>query len=75
MNITPETKITDIINAYPGLLDQLIELEPKFSMLKSPIGKIAIRGKTMQDAADRYHVPMDQLMSMLQEQIDKLQQS
>ena len=38
--------------------------------IKTPM---AIRGKTLQDASERYHVPMDKLMQMLQEQLDKLQ--
>ena len=73
MEITPLTKITDIMKEYPGLLDQLIQLEPKFGLIKTPFGKMAIRGKTLQDASERYHVPMDKLMQMLQEQLDKLE--
>jgi hypothetical protein len=45
MEITPLTKITDIMKEYPGLLDQLIQLEPKFGLIKTPFGKMAIRGK------------------------------
>ena len=75
MEITPQTKITDILKEFPGLLDQLIALEPKFSLLKTPFGRMAIRNATMQDAADRYHVQMDKLMAMLNEQLEKLKSS
>ena len=75
MEITPQTKLTDILEEYPDLLDQLIQIEPKFSLLKTALGKIAIRNATMQDASDRYKVPMDKLMNLLKEQLEKLEKA
>ena len=75
MEITPQTKLTDIMEAYPGLLDQLIRQEPKFALIKTPLGKAMIRKATVQDAVDQYHIPFDQLVSMLNEQLEKLKQS
>ena len=75
MDITPQTKLTDILKEYPGLLDQLIRIEPKFGLLKTPFGKMAIRNATMQDASDRYHVSMERLMNLLKDQLEKLEKA
>ena len=37
MEITPTTKINDLLNAYPRLEDFLMELNPKYKKLKNPI--------------------------------------
>ena len=72
MVITSETKLTDIIKEYPDLLDQLIRQDARFALLKTPFGRLAIKNATMQDAADKYHVPMDQLIAMLNDQLRQL---
>jgi hypothetical protein len=35
--ITPETKIADLLDAYPQLEDVLIQQSPHFTALKNPI--------------------------------------
>ncbi|OQX72543.1 MAG: hypothetical protein B6D59_08220 [Campylobacteraceae bacterium 4484_4] len=37
MEITPKTKINDLLNAYPQLEAFLIQLNPKYKKLKNPI--------------------------------------
>ena len=75
MEITPQTRLTDIMAAYPKLLDQLTELDGRFALLNTAMGRLLLKKATMQDAADRYHVPVDQLIQMLHEQLDKLDAS
>ncbi len=70
MEITPSTKVTDILNAYPGLLDHLIKIEPKFAFLKTYLGKLAIRNATVQDASDRFNVSVEKLKQLLTEQLE-----
>ena len=72
MEINENTKLTDIMEAYPQLLDQLISLDSRFGLLKTPFGRMAIRGKTMKDASEKYNVPMDQLKQLLSEQLARL---
>ncbi|MFZ1292316.1 MAG: DUF1858 domain-containing protein [Melioribacteraceae bacterium] len=37
LQITPETKVSDLLNNYPELEDKLIEIAPPFKKLKNPI--------------------------------------
>ncbi len=37
LDITPQTIVGDLLNAYPELEDKLIEIAPVFSKLKNPI--------------------------------------
>ena len=69
MEITPATKLTDILDAYPGLLDHLIKKEPKFSFLKTRLGKLAIRSATVQDASDKFHISVEDLKKMLDNEL------
>lgn len=42
IQITPETKVADLLNNYPELEDKLIEIAPPFKKLKNPILKKTI---------------------------------
>ena len=50
MELTPKTKVNDLLNLYPFLKDFLIKLNPEFKMLDNPfmrktVGRIASLGK------------------------------
>ena len=42
MELNRDTKLKDIVSAYPSLKTRLAEINPKFSLLNSPIGKVMI---------------------------------
>src|SRR5574341_860151 len=50
MELSPKTKVNDLLNVYPFLKDFLIKLNPEFKMLDNPfmrktVGRIASLGK------------------------------
>ena len=50
MDLSPKTKVNDLLNHYPFLKDFLIQLNPEFKMLDNPfvrktVGKLATLGK------------------------------
>lgn len=52
LNITPKTKIGELLDAYPQLEETLIRLSPEFSKLKNPIlRKTIAKIATLQQAA------------------------
>ncbi len=52
LTITPETKISELLEAYPYLEDKLIELAPAFSKLKNPLlRKTIIKVASIRQAA------------------------
>jgi hypothetical protein len=68
MNVLPQTKISDLLQAYPQLEVVLIALDPKFKELQNPwlrnsIGKVA----TLERAALVSGIPTTTLIEHLRE--------
>ena len=49
----------NIVPAYPSLKTRLAEINPKFSLLNSPIGKIMIDKATISDMSQRSRIDMN----------------
>ena len=70
MEISEKTKIDDLLNTYPFLVEKLIEKSPKFRNLKHPvmrktIGKVA----TLKQVAAVGGVPLPELIEWIQSTI------
>lgn len=70
LSITPQTKVGDLLAAYPALEDVLIAMSPHFAKLRNPIlrrtvGKVA----TLQAAAMTGGVEVAQLVRVLREAV------
>jgi hypothetical protein len=64
--ITPKTKVWELLNAFPGLEEPLIELAPEFKKLKNPILRRTIaRVTSLQQAAAVGQIPVDVLVNKL----------
>ena len=66
MEISPETKINDLLTAYPFLIEFLAERYPAFSKLKNPllrktVGKVA----TLSKASAMGGVPLNTLLAVV----------
>ena len=53
IQINTQTKLSDLIKAYPQLRSKLSEINPKFKMLSTPMGNIMIPKTTVQDMIER----------------------
>jgi hypothetical protein len=70
--ITPDTKILELITAYPHLEDKLIELAPAFSKLKIPLlRKTIARVTTLRQAAVVGGVSLSVLIAALRKEINQ----
>lgn len=66
--ITPKTKIYDLLEAWPGLEDTLIEMAPEFSRLKNPVLRRTIaRVTTVAQAAIVGGLNVEKLVNALRE--------
>ena len=65
MNVTKDTKLKDIMQEYPWLLDELIKVEPKFKLAKTPVGKILLQTATITDLSKRAGIPENELINKL----------
>ena len=69
MIIDENTRLTDILNAYPWLPDELGRTEPRakpfLAMLKTPLAKGMLKKATVADAAKYLKRPAGRLLSRL----------
>ena len=63
--LTPATRLTTLLAAYPWLKDELPELNARFAMLKTPLARLLIPKATLQTMAARSGMPLDELLDGL----------
>jgi hypothetical protein len=68
--ISPETKVGDLLDAYPGIEETLIRIAPAFEKLRNPVlRKTVAKVATLQQAAKIGGVPLPQLIGQLREAV------
>jgi len=68
MKLKKNTKILDLLEKNPGLIDVLVALSPEFKKLKNPLLRKTIgRFATLQHAADTSGVPFEELSRKISE--------
>ncbi len=66
IEITPSTKVNDLLNAYPELEETLIGIAPPFKKLKNPmIRKSVARVATLKHISSVGNVPLNELINRL----------
>lgn len=66
--ITPETKVGDLLNAFPDAEEALIAIAPKFKALKNPVLRRTVaKVATLEQAARVADMPVNQLVRSLRE--------
>ncbi len=72
IDITPQTIVGDLLNAYPELEDKLIEIAPVFSKLKNPILRRTIaKVTTLKQAAVVANISVAYLINGLRKAANK----
>jgi len=70
MIITPETKIGELLAAYPSLEEKLIEIAPQFNKLKNPVLRRTIaKIATLRQAALIGNIKLTDLINTLRETV------
>ena len=68
--ITPQTRLKDLLKQYPTLKNRLPELDPKFKMLNTPLGKIMMGKANVQTMSERSGIPLDKLIEGIKKLIN-----
>ena len=68
--ITPQTRLKDLLKQYPTLKNRLPELNPKFKMLNTPLGKIMVGKANVQTMSERSGIPLDKLIEGIKKLIN-----
>ena len=71
MEITIETKLSDLLAVYPWLKEELPKVNPKFKMLNTPMGKIMIGKARIAEMSKKSCMDENLLMAELQRLINE----
>lgn len=66
IKITPETFLKDLLAVDPELKAYLIELNPKFRALNTPLARIMLPKARVQDMSERTGIPLSELIGKLE---------
>ena len=70
MDITPKSKIAEVIEAYPELKDKIIELAPPFKKLQNPfLLKTIARATSLSQAAKVGNIDLMQFVNTLRKSV------
>ncbi len=73
IQINTQTKLSDLIKAYPQLRNRLSEVNPKFKMLSTPMGNIMIPKTTVQDMIERSSMSEEDLINVITNLISEIE--
>ena len=72
LRITGQTRLADLVSAYPGLKEKLPEVNSKFSMINSPIGAVMLKKVTIADMSQRSGMDQAELIEKLGAVIERI---
>jgi len=69
MDLTPNTRLRDILAAYPWLTEELPRLDGRLAVVRSPLGRALLKRADIAEAARRSGYPAEQIIEKLRELI------
>ena len=70
MEITKETKLSELIAQYPWLKEEMAQVNEKFKMLNSPIGKIMLGKATIVEMSKKSGMEAEAIIGKIKELIE-----
>ena len=75
MEFNENTKLADILAAYPWLPETVARKDKRLQIINSPIVKALIKRATLADASKRSGYPVDEIIREMQKLIDEHEQN
>ena len=69
MEITKETKLSDLLGQYPWLKEELFKVNEKFKMLNTPMGKIMMGKATIAEMSKKSGMDADVIINEIEKLI------
>lgn len=69
MKLTKDTKLKDILTAYPWLVDEAVQIDGRFKALRSPLGKLLIAKADIAEASRRTGIDTETIIGKIEEMI------
>lgn len=70
MNITKETKLSEILERHPWLRQELPKINEKYKMINTPLGRMMVKKATIADVSKRSGTDEQVLIGKLTKMID-----
>ena len=70
MDITEETRLSDLLGQYPWLKEELSNVNDKFRMLNTPMGKIMMGKATIAEMSKRSGMDTDVIIGKISKLIE-----
>ena len=71
MEITKETKLAKLIEAYPWLKEELPKINEKFHLINTPLAKVMLPIATIELMAERGEMTVDKLIEAIKAKIEE----
>lgn len=71
MMMTKDTKLADLLQEYPWLKSEVMQISDKFKMLNTPVGKIMLKKAAVAEMSKKSGIAEDQIIQKLTELIEK----
>lgn len=69
IEISAETKLSDLLARYPWMKEELVRLRPNFKMLNTPLARIMIPKATVAMMSERGEIALDELIQAMKKMI------
>ena len=70
MEITKETKLSDLLSQYPWMKEELSKVNDKFKMLNTPMGKIMMGKATIAEMSKKSGMDADAIIGKISKLIE-----
>lgn len=69
LEISPDTLLKEILAAWPFMKEKLVEINPKFKLLHTPLARVMLPKATVRMMSERSGMPLDKLVEALREAV------
>ena len=69
MNLTANTKLKDLLDTYPWLIDEAVKLDGKFRVLRSPLARGLIAKADLSEVGRRTGTDAETVIGKIEEMI------
>ena len=66
MRLTNDTKLKDVLDAYPWLIDEAVKIDSRFRALRSPLGRALIARADVAEAARKVGVSPEEVIRQIE---------
>lgn len=71
MEITKDTKLSDLLTEHPWLKDEIAKINERFKMLNSPVAKIMLGKATVSEMSKRSGMDIETIIGKIKELINQ----